>query len=130
MSVSVSVTWNSSFRTTPVFRAPVGVGVVECAALELETAQERQVVVAEEVVKPQEIKLDVTTAKVAQPRAWRVQPSHESVSDEVVTERIRPFDDQGRTAVEQTIPTDEGPSLAKVTGRRLSFSIEQVRVVG
>jgi len=99
---------------------------VVAVALVLETAQERQVVVTQEMLKPQEIKLQVSTAKVAQPKAWRVQPTHESVSDEVVSGRIWPFDDRGATAVERTVPTEEGPALAKVTHRRLSFSIEQM----
>jgi len=101
---------------------------VASTALVLETAEERRVVVTQEVLKPHEIKLDVSTAKIAQPRAWRVQPSHESVSDEAVSgPPIYPVDDRGETAVERTVPDDEGPTLAKVTGRRLSFSIEQVR---
>jgi len=88
---------------------------VRYTALVLETAQERQeVVVAQEMLKPQEIKLQVSTAKIAQPKAWRVQPTHESSDEETVTGRIWPFEERGETATEKLIPDDEGPALAKV----------------
>jgi hypothetical protein len=80
--------------------------------LPFEVTQDVVVTVAEEVLRPQEIKLVSSTAKIAQPKAWRIQPTHESYEPETISGQIWSADDKSVMSAQESTVSGDLPVVA------------------